>query len=209
MSTPTSDIFSSRRTDMGKANAWSPDRAALLIIDMVNDCCSEGGSMVLPQADLLFPKITALADGVRDAGGSVFWICDEHDDESDPEFRKRSPHCMKGSWGSRVADALSPRPTDIIRPKHTYSAFHGTDLDDRLRSMGVETVIVCGVVTNICVRSTTHDAFFSGYDVYVVSDACAGTSIREHESSLYDMDTHFADVRSTAELFDAMKQPVG
>lgn len=60
--------------------------------------------------------------------------------------------------------------------------------------MMVDTVIVMGVVTNICVRSTVHDAFFHGYSVIVPQDCCAATGPREQESSLYDISTHFGIV---------------
>ncbi len=59
-----------------------------------------------------------------------------------------------------------------------------------------------GVVTNICVRSTVHDAFFNGYQVVVPSDACAATGPREQESSLYDIATHFGVVAQSQDVLD-------
>lgn len=193
------DSFSAHRSDTTDAITWAPDSTALLIVDMVNDFCTDGGAMVLPDSDWLYPVITQLANGIRARRGLVVWIRDEHD-EGDPEFRKRARHCLTGSWGTQIVDALTPHPTDFVRPKHAFSAFYGTDLNEWLRRRGVTTLILCGVVTNICVRSTAHDAFFHGYDIWVASDACAGTSAREHESSLYDLDTHFARVAPVAEL---------
>jgi ureidoacrylate peracid hydrolase len=81
-------------------------------------------------------------------------------------------------------------------PKHTYSGFFGTPLHETLQRMGVTTLIVTGVVTNICVRSTCHDAFFRGYDVLVPKECVSATSEREQESSLYDIDTHYGTVTS-------------
>ena len=57
--------------------------------------------------------------------------------------------------------------------KRRYSAFFNTDLDLTLQDLGVKTVVVMGVVTNICVRSTVHDAFFHGYQVVVPEDCVA------------------------------------
>ena len=119
----------------------------------------------------------------------------------DREFLKRTPHCVEGSWGARVIDDLEPRADDVFVIKRRYSAFFNTDLDLTLQDLEIDTVIVMGVVTNICVRSTVHDAFFHGYRVVVPEDSVAATGPREQESSLYDIATHFgtvSDSRSVA-----------
>jgi hypothetical protein len=71
---------------------------------------------------------------------------------------------------------LHRAPEDMIVPKRRYSAFFGTDLDLHLRERQIATVLVAGVVTNICVRSTVHDAFFLGYEVVVPVECVAATS---------------------------------
>jgi len=156
------DSFSSHRSDAVDTTGWTPASTALLVIDMVNDFCTEGGAMVLPESDWLYPVINELAAGIRECGGLVLWIRDEHD-EGDPEFRKRTRHCLSGSWGAQIVDSLTLERTDFVRPKHAFSAFYGTDLNEWLRRRGVTTLILSGVVTNICVRSTAHDAFFHGF----------------------------------------------
>jgi ureidoacrylate peracid hydrolase len=93
-------------------------------------------------------------------------------------------------------DALRPPPDDYVVRKRRYSGFFETDLDLRLREWGVLQLIVTGVVTNICVRSTVHDAFFRGYDCLIPVECVAATSKREQLSSLYDIDTHFGEVTS-------------
>lgn len=192
------DSFSAHRTRVDNVS-WNPSSTALLVIDMVNDFCADGGAMVLPNSGWLYPVINRLANDVRERSGMVVWIHDEHD-ETDPEFRKRTRHCLTGSWGSQIVDELTPQATDFVRPKHAFSAFFETDLNVWLRRRGITTLILCGVVTNICVRSTAHDAFFHGFDVLIAAEACAATSVREQESSLYDLETHFARVCTVAEL---------
>jgi ureidoacrylate peracid hydrolase len=66
-------------------------------------------------------------------------------------------------------------------------------------------LVVFGVVTNICVRSTVHDAFFIGYDVAVPQDCCAATGAREQESTLYDIATHFGVVTNAADVVASLK----
>ena len=100
-----------------------------------------------------------------------------------------------GSWDAAVVDELGFGPSDLAVDKVRFDAFLWTSLDPLLRGLGVTHLQVCGVVTNICVRSTVHDAFFLGYDVVVVSDAVAATGAREQESSLWDIETHFGIVR--------------
>ena len=70
--------------------------------------------------------------------------------------------------------------------------------------------LVVGVALNICVRSTVHDAFFLGYDVCVVPEACQATGQREEDSTLYDIETHFGEVRTIEQLGrDWSAAPIG
>nr|MBP9183264.1 cysteine hydrolase [Fuscovulum sp.] len=94
---------------------------------------------------------------------------------------------------------------DMVVTKRRFSGFFGTDLDLTLRDMMVDTVIVMGVVTNICVRSTVHDAFFLGYRVVVPQDCCAATGPREQISSLYDISTHFGTVSDSASVVAGLR----
>jgi ureidoacrylate peracid hydrolase len=113
---------------------------------------------------------------------------------------KRTPHCMEGTWGAEIVSELSQRPEDSTVIKRRYSGFFNTDLDLTLKDHEVDTVIVTGVVTNICVRSTVHDAFFLGYRVLVPEDCVAATGPREQESSLFDIATHFGTVCDSASV---------
>ena len=85
------------------------------------------------------------------------------------------------------------------------SGFYQTDLDLVLRENAVRTCVVCGVVTNICVRSTVHDAFFRGYRVVVPVDCVRATSPREQESSLWDIKTHFGTIGTSGEIIALMQ----
>ena len=89
--------------------------------------------------------------------------------------------------------------------KHRYSSFFQTDLDVTLKDMLVDQLVIFGVVTNICVRSTVHDAFFNGYAVVVPRDCCAATGPREQESTLYDIATHFGIVSDSGSVVAALR----
>jgi ureidoacrylate peracid hydrolase len=189
--------FSERRT--GKRLRLDPSRAAILVVDMLNEFLEPGGEMVLLEGRRVIEPLNRLLVEGRRLGMKVVWVCDEHPEE-DREFDKRVRHCLRGSWGARIIDALAVDPGEYRVPKRRYSGFFGTDLDLRLREWGIGQVIVTGVVTNICVRSTVHDAYFLGYDVFVPEECVGATSEREQASSLYDIDTHYGDVVSLDEL---------
>ncbi len=110
-----------------------------------------------------------------------------------------------GCWGTRIIDDLGAREDEIHVTKRRYSAFFGTDLDVTLKDMLVTQLVVIGVVTNICVRSTVHDGFFLGYEIVVPHDACAATGPREQESSLYDIATHFGVVSDAETVARALR----
>jgi ureidoacrylate peracid hydrolase len=185
--------FSEQRHDRPD-DPLAASQTVVLVVDMLNDFLETGGSMVVPGATRLYQPVNDLTRVARAAGGSVVWVCDRHDSRDDAEFAKRKVHCLDGTWGAELAESLTRLAADRVVCKRRYSGFFGTDLDLRLREIGARHLVVCGVVTNICVRSTVHDAFFLGYDVIVPSDCVAATSPREQESSLYDIDTHFGTV---------------
>jgi ureidoacrylate peracid hydrolase len=190
----TVDVFSAKKVEQQARVV--PGSTALIVVDMLNEFCKPGGAMVLPGYERLVGPQRQLIKAGRQAGCPIVFVVDTHraNVRQDREFLKRTPHCLEGSWGARVIDDLDPRPTDLQVVKRRYSAFFNTDLDLTLRDLQVDTLAIFGVVTNICVRSTVHDAFFLGYTVIVPEDCVAATSPREQDSSLYDIATHFGIV---------------
>ena len=173
---------------------------------MVNDFCTAGGSMVLPSAESLNPSQIEVLTAARNSGAKVIYVNDNHrlGMKVEREFVKRSPHCIENSWGSEIVEQLAPTKNDLHVVKRRYSGFFQTDLDLTLRDLQVESLVVMGVVTNICVRSTVHDAFFLGYKVVVPQDCVAATGPREQDSSLYDIGTHFGWVSTANAVTDSL-----
>ena len=199
------DEFSSQRPHH-KNLILEASSTAVLVVDMVNDFCVEGGTMVLPNAKALYPQQVEVLTTARNCGAKVLYVNDSHRREMkvDREFLKRSPHCIEDSWGSEIIEQLAPVKGDLFVVKRRYSGFFQTDLDLTLRDLQIESLIVMGVVTNICVRSTVHDAFFLGYKVVVPQDCVAATGPREQDSSLYDIGTHFGWVSTSASVIDSL-----
>jgi ureidoacrylate peracid hydrolase len=194
------DTFSAKRKQSSmKLNKTS---TAILVVDMLNDFLKPGGKMVLEGGGVLIPPMRRLLTQARKAGLPVVYVNDSHRPglREDREFKKRSEHCIEDTWGAAVIDEIKPKKKDFVVLKHRFSGFYDTDLDLTLKDLCIDTVIVMGVVTNICVRSTIHDAFFRGYKVLVPRDCVMATGEREQESSLYDIETHFGDVTTSAKL---------
>ena len=185
--------FSEHFVDDGKN--FTVENPAILVVDMLNDFCKEGGSMVLKEGVEAVAPIANLIAKAREHGFPIIYINDCHrPGKYDKEFDKRAPHCIDGTWGAQVIDELAPQEQDYCIKKRRFSGFYQTDLDLVLRELGIKTVVVTGVVTNICVRSTCHDAFFLGYNVVVPTDCVRATGPREQESTLWDIETHFGAV---------------
>ena len=195
------DVFSAK--NQGPTfDTLRPDKTAVLVIDMVNDFCKPGGLMVLPGYEDLLPPQLKVLDAARRSGCLVVYVVDSHRRGAplDREFLKRAPHCFEGEWGSEVIEELKPGPGDLVVIKRRFSAFFNTDLDLTLKDWERDTLVFMGVATNICVRSTVHDAFFHGYRNIVVKDGVAATSPREQDSTLYDIATHFGFVTTADSL---------
>lgn len=200
------DSFSNKRKQ--SSLRFRKGSTAILVVDMLNDFLKPGGKMVLDGGHVLFDPIRNLLRKARIVKVPVIYLNDSHRPglKEDREFRKRTEHCIEGTWGAQVVEELRPENSDVIVTKRRFSGFFETDLDLTLKDLQVDTVVVTGVVTNICVRSTIHDAFFRGYKVIVPRDCVMATGEREQESSLYDIETHFGDVTTSDRIIAMMRE---
>lgn len=194
-----SDQFSEKRVE--REISLDPFKTAVLVVDMLNDFFEDGGVMVLEGGNSLYKPINRLLEIARKANIPVFWL-NQTLYPDDKLFEKRIVHCIEGTWGAQVVESLPVMPEDTIIAKRRYSGFFQTDLDLHLRERKIDYVIVVGVVTNICVRSTVNDAFFLGYEVFVPEDCVAATSERQQEAHLYDIDTHYGTVTNLHAVID-------
>lgn len=196
------DPFSSRQIGV-EPPAVDPAGTALIVVDVVNDYVESEGLMPMPGADPVIVANAKLAEAARAAGVKLVWARPGHRDSGDALFRKRIVHALDGTWGAELHPGLGYQEGELVISKRRYSAFFATDLDLWLREHGIQRVVVTGIALNICVRATIHDAFFHGYDVWIVRDASKGTSEREEVSSLYDIATHYGTVTTVAEVLEA------
>lgn len=205
--TRTKNAFSEKQSDQQrrKITDFDPATTAVLVVDMLKDFFKEGGAMVLEGGEALYAPHRKLLAAARAGGMPVLWL-NQSLSPDDSLFEMRKVHCLAGSWGAEVVDELPIEESDIVIPKRRYSGFFQTTLDLTLRERGIDTVIVTGVVTNICVRSTVHDAFFLRYKVLVPEDLVMATSPQAQEVTLYDIDTHYGDVTNLDNVLVALQR---
>ena len=155
----------------------------MLIIDMLNDFVLPGAPLEVPAARAIIPSIKKELDKARREEVLVIYLCDQHQAD-DPEFQVWPPHAVKGTEGAEVVSELKPQPGDYIIPKTSYSGFFETELDSLLKSLGIEELILTGVVTNICVLYTGADAYMRGYKVSVSEEEVAALDEEDHRFAL-------------------------
>jgi nicotinamidase-related amidase len=101
---------------------------------------------------------------------------------------------------------LAARPGEPIVPKHTYGGFYGTNLHEILKEKKVDTVILAGVCTNICIQHTAADAFFRGYKVVIPRDGVAALTPEEHKQGLaYMKKMYAASMTTTSALIQSLR----
>ena len=178
----------------------APGHTALLVVDMQNDYCSAGGASDrngrdLSAAQAIIPSVQRLIEAARRAKVPVLFtkytVGPGSAGLSGPEILRRGANfkglesTIRGTWGHDIVDGLSVQPEqDVVIEKRRLSSFVGTDLDLILRSRGVKTIVVAGVVTQGCVESTVRDAVGHDYYVAVPEDCVASTVDEVHRTSL-------------------------
>ena len=174
-----------------------PARTALVIVDMQNDFVREGGGLLVPDAEATIPAIRALLELARAHGMRVVYSQDTHRD-GDPEWLIWPEHAREGSWGWEIVDELAPARDDVVLRKLRYDAFYGTPLDHLLRLWGVDTLVICGTVANMCVQYTAASAALRWYEVVIPRDAISALDRFDLESSLRQTAFLFAGRITTA-----------
>lgn len=182
-----------------RALAFAPERSALLVVDMQEFFLDPASPAYMPQAAAVLPNAVKLAEAFRRAGRPVLFTAHAH---ADPEkdgglmtLRWRRV-CRAGTPQARVAPALRPEEGEIFT-KTRYSAFTAPGLENRLRGLGVTSLVVAGVKTGLCVESTVRAAFDLDFSCIVAADACAAGSEEQHLAALKSLTHGFAAARLT------------
>jgi nicotinamidase-related amidase len=147
---------------------------ALLIIDMLNDFVRPGAPLEVPHNREILPALQQRLLNARRDGTPIIFINDAHA-LNDSEFSRMGwpPHAVKGTEGAAVIEELAPRENETLIAKTTYSGFNNTRLEETLKKLEIEELVLTGCVSNICILYTAADAVMKGYNVIVPTD-CVG-----------------------------------
>jgi nicotinamidase-related amidase len=169
---------------------------------MVNDFVT--GVFGNQRSQDMVPRLATLLDRARQAGVRVIYCNDSHLAGVDVELRLHPEHALRGTWGAELTPALASTAGDYVVIKRRYSAFFATELDTLLGELGITTLVLTGVATNVCVQHTAADAFFRGYDLVVVSDCVETQDDTAQQNGLLTMrQSYGARVVSSLELATA------
>ena len=175
---------------------------ALVVIDMQNGFVSPEGSygklgMNISHYRSVIPKIRELIDYCRTEGIPIFYT--EAVREASgidllthvhillPKSREEThkvPICIRGTWDGNIIDELKPTDDDHLIIKRRDGAFQDTEFRMWLQSLGVNTLVFCGIDTSICVETSLREAFNIGYDVMLISDATASGDQQHYKTTL-------------------------
>lgn len=200
------------------ATPLAPDerlqRPALLVVDMQNDFVRVGAPLEVPEArDTIAAHLTLLQAFRRRRrpvvytkfitwpGPTLLW-------EWSPQCRPPTCCCWKGHRRfypdvgreldcTEVIDELAPAAEDLVVEKHGYGSFHGTPLSDLLRQRGVESLVVTGTVTQVCVEETARQAFHHGFRTTLAADAVSSNAPDLHAATLKNFAMKFGWVDSS------------
>ena len=186
------------------------NKMALLIIDMQYDFLAEGAPVFCVGGLEMIPRVQQLAEACRKQNIPVIYTREVHRPsgiDMGRELDGNEPdHCLDGSKGAEIHQDLTPNQGDYLVNKVRYDAFLGTELVFLLNGLGVfpgDTLIICGVASNVCVHYTSAGAHQRDYRLKVVEDCCAGSSIEEHEAAMRQV--NYLQHGSRIKLEEALK----
>lgn len=194
-----------------------PDHTALIIIDPQHDFCSPEGAMAqrfgfdMKEINEAVPRLNDFIEACRSAGVLVVWVREIFaDDKMRPNQKalwgggddiwliREDGHGI--DWYDRM---IEPRPDEPVITKWQYDAFEDTDLHLLLQSRGIETLLMTGFTTNVCVETTARHGYIRGYHILLVADCAGAPTPAEHESAVFNIGTYFGKVVNSGDLVSA------
>ncbi|WP_226022106.1 cysteine hydrolase family protein [Halomicrobium salinisoli] len=177
-----------------------PDRTAVVVVDVQNGFCHPDGSLYAPGSEAAIEPCAALVDRAREAGAGVVFTRDVHPPEQFEdahyydEFERWGEHVLEGSREAELVDELEPREEDLVVVKHTYDAFHETQLEGWLDAHGIDDLVFCGTLANVCVLHTAGSAGLRDYRPVLVEDAIGAIEDDHREYALDHAEWLFGEV---------------
>jgi nicotinamidase-related amidase len=189
---------------LGRAQSVTPSKTALILVDIQVDYFMEG-KLPIPDGARVLQNASKLVDWADKNGIAVVHIQQLSKNPTAPIFALGSP-------GAEIHPSVAPRPGHTVVTKGLPSSFCGTELGERLKERSIDTLIIAGLMTHMCVDSTTREALHFGYRVVLASDACASRDLPTHDGdgvishevvhlvALSALADRFADVMTSDEV---------
>ncbi len=186
-----------------------PGRTALVVIDMQKGIASVGRALAPHDTGTVTKNVASLVSAFRGKGAKVFLV---HVTATDGKDMLQPRVDSAPNWGGeRPADwaefieEAKPSENDIVITKRQWGAFYGTELDLQLRRRHIDTIVLCGISTNIGVETTAREAYQHGYNLVLVEDAMSAMSKEEHDASVKFIFPRIGLVRSTEQALAMLK----
>jgi len=173
---------------------------ALVVVDMQNGFCHPDGSLYAPESEAAVDPVVDLVGRAHDAGVQVVYTRDVHppgqfdDAHYYDEFERWGEHVIEDSWEAELVEELPVGEDDHVVEKHTYDAFHETELDGWLSARGVQDLAICGTLANVCVLHTAGSAGLRDYRPVLIEDAVGCIEEAHREYALEHADFLFGEV---------------
>ena len=159
-----------------------PMKPVVVVVDMLKDAFMGKDPSVIEEYLKVVPKIKNLVERARKLNIPIIFACDSFL-ENDFIFRGKRPYSLRGTEGAEAIDELKPERKEILL-KRRFSAFFKTDLDQTLRLLGIDTVAITGINTQVCVLATAMDAVSNDFYAVVLEDCSAARNREVHLGTL-------------------------
>jgi nicotinamidase-related amidase len=172
-------------------------KSALLVVDMQRFFLDPASPTFTCGGLAILPNLVRVIRAFRQAGQPVIYTRHvHHPDRLDAGIMGWwwEGMCLEGSPESEVHPDIAPQSHDKVIYKHRYSAFYNTDLETVLRCLGIEDIVMTGIMTNMCCESTTRDAYYRDYRVFFCADGTGSITEEMHLASLLNLAFGFARV---------------
>jgi nicotinamidase-related amidase len=182
-------------------NVSCMNKPVLIVIDMLRDFLE---SWEPARKERLVHSINELVGAMRSSKHPIVWVRQEFEPDlrdAFPEMRAKGIRItIEGTPGCEILPELAVDPSDIVIVKKRYSAFYGTPLDEILARLRPDSIILAGINTHACIRTTAIDAYQRDWPVIVAADCIDSYDREHHEVSLRYMKDKIAAVMSNQEI---------